>query len=259
MTRFVCNAVLVSIFAICANRAHADTANEIFARGNNAYAHGQYDAAIAEYSLLIDSGIADADVTFNLATAHARASRFGEAIRWYERTLALRPGDDDAERGIAAATSVLGTRRAQVQGEAVVQTRPPMLESLAQSFSLTTLGLVTLALEFALFGLLIGLLFARRESLRLGLGIAVPAFVVATALFGVVFAEKLGVFRSGQSAVVLREHADVRDGADSDSRLHGEAFEGERIHVLSRHGDFARVRLSNGRIGFMRRSDVGEI
>lgn len=239
--------------------ARADTAQEIFVRANAAYAHGNYDRAIADYQLLAESGIADPDVTFNLATAHARASHYGEAIRWYERTLALRPSDDEAERGIQLATGVLGNRRAQAQGEATVQTRPPMLESLARSFSETTLGTLTLAFDVALFAFLMALLVAKRESVRLGLGIAVPIAFLGAATFGILFAQKLGAFSSGTAAVVLTEHADVRDGAANDSRLQGEAFEGERVNVVSRHGDFARVRLPNGRFGFMRRVDLGEI
>ena len=93
--------VAVVLLAALASPAAAQRLETIFAEANAAYFAGDYDAAAAGYERLVSAGVDDADVSFNLATAHAKARRYGQAIRWYERALWLAPGDDDAERGLA--------------------------------------------------------------------------------------------------------------------------------------------------------------
>ncbi|MBK8170044.1 MAG: tetratricopeptide repeat protein [Sandaracinaceae bacterium] len=248
-----------SLFTALATAAHADSAREVFQRANQAYLTGQYDAAIAQYQVLVESGVADPDITFNLGTAHARAGHYGEAIRWFERTLVLRPGDDDAERGIAGATSLLGTRRAQAEGEATVQTRPAMFESFVRGFSEDTLAIATLALDTLFFAVLVAFFFVGRESTRLALGIAAPLLGLLGIVAMFALAQKMGMFRDGRPAVIVREHAEVREGPDPRAAERAHASEGERAELISRQGNYVHVRLSGRREGFMLVADVGEI
>lgn len=259
MKRVFAFAAAVSIFALAANRTQADSTREVFARANHSYLTGQYDVAIDQYQVLVDSGVADPDVTFNLGTAHARAGHLGQAIRWFERTLALRPGDEAAARGIAGASSLLGAQRAQAEGEATVQTRPAMFESFVRSFTEDTLAIATLSLDVAFFVVLMGFFFATRESVRLSLGIAAPLLGLLGVVAMFALAQKMGMFRDGRPAIILRENAEVREGPDPRAQERAHGLEGERVEVLSHQGNYVHVMLGGRREGFMLSEDVGEI
>ena len=100
-----------------ASPAAAQRTASIFEAANQAYYQGDYATAAEGYRLLVESGIDDPDVAFNLATSYAQLGQYGRAIRWYERTLRLAPGDDEAEHNLAEVRRALGQRQAEAQGE----------------------------------------------------------------------------------------------------------------------------------------------
>ena len=138
--------------------ARADSLQEIFERSNAAYFRADYDQASEGYLELVELGVLDPDVSYNLATSEARRGRFGSAIRYFERTLWLRPGDDDAREGLAAARSAVGRRRADRQGMAQIDSAPPLAEALFGGVSREVFAVTTLAAEVVLCGALLGLL-----------------------------------------------------------------------------------------------------
>jgi tetratricopeptide (TPR) repeat protein len=217
---------------------------------------GDLDAAIAGYERLVAAGVDDPDVAFNLGVAHGRAGHYGQAIRWFERSLAQRPGDEEAERGLTEVRAALGRRQAARDGEAIVETTP-FTEAVARPFSLFGIGLTVLFLDVLFFGLL--LLFGRTasENRRLALGIATPAVFVLLALATFGLLTKAGAFTEGAPAIVVSEDAAVREGPDRRAARDEDAREGERLRVLSHDGDWVRVRLGTGREGWMQDRDVG--
>ncbi len=245
--------------AVLPGRASAETLKEIFARANHASFSGHYDAAIADYHRLLDAGVDDPDVCFDLATAYARQGHYGRAILYFERALRLRPGDDGAEKGLAAAQAALGRRRAEAQGEATVAVRPPLSRALVRPFSESTLAWLVLAFDAVFFGVLIARRSVRGESTRLGLGIAAPltGLLLVLAIFGL--AVKSGFFAQGAPGIVLEEHTMLREGPDSAARTRGEALEGERARILEHEGNWLRVQVGPDRQGWVHQGDVGAI
>jgi tetratricopeptide (TPR) repeat protein len=251
---------LAPLSLLCvAGLARADTLNDTFARGNAAYARGDFAAAIAEYDTLLESGVADPAVCYDLAIAHGSLGRYGQAIRYFERSLLLAPGDDAAERGLKLARDALGERQAKEQGEAIVAERPPLSSALFASFSQSTLAWVLLVSAWAFSLSLLALRYARGEALRLGLGIGVTLFVLGSLVSGFGLWAKADFGAAGQRAIVLRDHVPLRDGPDAAARFSRELSEGESLRVLSSDGRFARVLLGRGREGFVAAADIGEI
>lgn len=231
----------------------------VFERANQAASRGDYPRAIDLYRTLVDAGVDDPDVYYDLATAYARADQYGQAILYFERTLARRPGDDGAERGLAAAREALGRRRAQRTGEALVDAGPPFPEVLVRDVSSDALAWAVLALDVLLFALLIVRRFVHGDSARLALGVAAPVAALLLALAGFGLTVKEGWLREGRPGIVLEEGAVLREGPDDRAGERGEAFEGERVRVVDRHGGYLRVTLPAGREGWLEASEVGVI
>jgi tetratricopeptide (TPR) repeat protein len=253
-------ALLAALVLLCVvDLARADSLNDTFTRGNAAYARGDFAAAITEYETLLESGVMDAAVSYNLAAAHGSLGHYGQAIRYFERSLALAPGDEGAERGLKLARDALGERQAREQGEAIVAERPPLSSALFAGFSEDTLAWVLLVSAWGFSVALLALRYARAEALRLGLGIGVALFVLGSAIGGFGLWAKADFGAAGQRAIVLRDHVPLRDGPDTAARSSRELSEGESLRVLSSDGRFARVLLGRGREGFVAASDIGEI
>jgi tetratricopeptide (TPR) repeat protein len=259
MTRRIGSALAVlGVVVSLSSPASAQRLEEVFDDANAAVFAGDLDAAIAGYERLVAAGVDDADVAYNLAVAHGRAGHYGQSIRWFERALSLRPGDDEAENGLAEVRAALGRRQAARDGEALVETTP-FTEAMVRPFSLSAIAWTVLVLDVLFFAFLLFFRRAASENQRLALGIATPVLGVLLALSAFGLMAKSGVLRDGQPAVVVTEDAAVREGPDRRAERRSDAREGERASILDRDGEWVHVRLTSGREGWMDREDVGAI
>jgi tetratricopeptide (TPR) repeat protein len=247
--------LLLSLPAI----AHADSLEEIFARGNAAYFRGDYEVAAREYRALMSAGVVDPDVTYNLAATEARRENYGAAIQLFERTLVLRPGDEEAEQALESVRDLLGRRRAEGRGEAEVESGPPLGQALFGSVSADTLGALALSFDLLLFIALAALLFAQHENKRLALGIAAVVTAIGLCVSGAGLAVQSGWLDEGDPAVVLADRAPLREGPDAHASERHHALEGQRAWVLDTDRGWSLVRVPSVGEGWVAPGEIGLI
>jgi tetratricopeptide (TPR) repeat protein len=257
--RFDFRLALILACTLCGASARADSLRDTFSRGNAAYARGDYQAAISEYSTLLESGVSDVSVSHNLAAAYGSIGKYGQAIRYFERALGEAPGDDGADRGLKLARDLLGERQAKERGEAIVAERPPLSSAIFADISENALAVLLLASSTVFGATLLLLLFARAEAQRIALGIAAGAGILFALMSGFGLWAKADFGAAGARAVVISEHAPVREGPDPAARLSSELSEGESVRILANEGDFSRVKLTRGGEGYVMKSALGEI
>ncbi len=236
--------------------ARADTLEEIFQTGNEAYFAGRFDAATRAYERLVELGVRDADVFYNLGTSYARRRQDGRAIAAFERAVRLSPGDGDARAALDRCRTRLAGQRAEREGEVTIDGGPPLGEALFGGLSENALAALALVFAGLMFGGLSVLPRVRAETWRLAVGIGVPLAAIGLAMSGLGVAIRAGWFEAGSPAVVVSPSARLLEGPRADAQERGEAREGERVWVLGREGAFARVGLSGGRGGWLSRDEI---
>lgn len=71
-----------------------------FDRGVKEYEQGDFDAARKTFQEMVDQGIDDPVVDYNLGNAAFKSGSLGEAIYWYRRAHALAPRDEDVSANL---------------------------------------------------------------------------------------------------------------------------------------------------------------
>lgn len=259
MSRWLPCLLVTALSLVAVQSVSAQSLPQMFSEANAAFFQGDFAKATKGYQALVEAGVEDADVYYNLGTAQARAGHCGEAIVALSRSLRLSAGDDAAEANLRACQTQLGKRRAQRDGEATVQTRPPWSDAVLASISLDALAWVLLVLNAALFTVLLARRGVHQETARLSLAVTAWLLALAVAMSAIALTVKAEWFRPGRGAVVLHEQAPLREGPDPRAKLRGETYEGEPGRVLQTEGDFVRVRLNRGPEGWMQRTDVGTL
>jgi tetratricopeptide (TPR) repeat protein len=239
--------------------AAAQSFDTLFREGNEAFFRADYATAAARYEALEEAGVDDPDVHYNLGATYARQGRHGRAIVELERAVRLRPSDEGARTALDASRAIVGRRHAEREGEAVVEAGAPFGEALFSFLSEDQLALVVLALTLALSGVLLALFFVTHERARIGLGVAAPLLFVVLATTGLGLLSRQGAFAAGPTAIVVRDDAALREGPRDEASVRARALEGERCEVITRDGEWARVRLGGGREGWARAEDVVEL
>jgi tetratricopeptide (TPR) repeat protein len=235
--------------------AQSRTLDGTFSEANAAYARGDYEQAATLYEQLVEAGVDDVDVYYDLGLCHARRGAHGRAVAAFERALRLDPRDTAALTALDASRATLGRRRAEREGEALVDTGPPALDALFGWASEDLLAMLFLILEALLTLSLAGLLVTTHERYRIALGIIAPLTALLLATTAVGLLARTGGFDPGPAAIVVREGASMREGPALDARERHQAFEGERVFITAEDGGFVRVETGS-RIGWVDSSDL---
>lgn len=248
--------VCVSAASLRANGALAESSlADVFEAGNVAASQGDYQIAITNYRTLVEAGVHDPDVYFNLATSYAQSGDYPRAILNFERALVLRPGDPQTEQNLHAAERALEERRAESEGEATIHRISSPAEAVYGELAEDTLAYALIAANFILFGCLAWVWVARRRGRWL------YALLIASGLCFVFSAiglgQKAGMFRDGPRAVALEDRVPLREGPYAQAQIRAEARGGDRAVVLDRDADFLKLRVANGLEGWAPASAVG--
>jgi tetratricopeptide (TPR) repeat protein len=231
---------------LCADEVQPQSA---FFAGNQAYAAGQYDAAIRAYESVRDAGRDSAALEFNLGNAYFKAGTLPRAIASYERARRLAPRDPDVQANLAYAAEL-----AQVQEEA-----PPLWRRLLFPFAGRATGdelaVAASACWWAVWVLLALRLLAPR--LRLGLGRAAAVAAAAYLLIAGSFGLRLAETDLRDTAIVIAPGGtSVRFEPSATGTEHFAAAAGTPLDITEQRDEWLQVRRRDGLRGWVPRAAV---
>jgi tetratricopeptide (TPR) repeat protein len=245
----------------CAQQAPRTTGGssltEIFESANVAASRGDHANAIARYGKLIEAGVHDPDVYFNLATSFAQSGDYPRAILNYERALVLRPNDSKASENLHDAEKALEEQRAELEGEATIQRSSSISDAAYGSVSEDALAYALLIANLIFFVTLAWVSIGRRKNRRAYWLLLASAAILVIAALGL--ATKAGFLRDGPRVVTLDDRLVLREGPDPRAQLRGETRGGDRGELVDRDRDFVKLRMVSGLEGWTAASGVGLI
>ncbi|MEO6600770.1 MAG: hypothetical protein ABIQ16_12910 [Polyangiaceae bacterium] len=244
---------LLASLAPPARAAESDSARD-FATAREALKRGAYTEAIDTLELLADRGFVHPDASFNRAVAYVERARssaaapgdLGRAAAALSEVLELRPGDEEAEVGLARIRAEISRRHSR-EGIAPVMARPSLGraatslldEDIWAGIALAGSLLLTLGLGLRRFVL------GTSAGLAGAIGIGVGAVLLAS---GAGLAAGARHFRRSSSpAVIVTEEARLLDGSGKPlPQKRGAADsvtvpEGATVYVLERRPNLYRV------------------
>ena len=237
---------------LLAPRAGADieTASALFDKGNQSYEEGRFDQAIEEYEEILNLGIKDFRVFYNLGNAHFRQNQLGKAILNYRRALDLRPRDEDAQANLAF-IKLFALDKIEEQRINPLST---MLHSFldlwsTDEFAVLTSVFYTLSMFFGILMLFRG----PKRYLRLGF----VAVLILMVIFGSSLLAKI-YHESVDHGVVIAPQVEIRSGPGEDFILQVTGHEGLEFQLDGESEGWYRISLPNGIRGWIPR-DAAEI
>ncbi|MFT5374042.1 MAG: tetratricopeptide (TPR) repeat protein [Candidatus Latescibacterota bacterium] len=246
MSRALC---LVLLWCACVSAQTA--AVGLYNEANSHYRNGDFASAQRAYMQVVDSGVRDARLFYNLGNAHFKLQHLGEAILWYERAYRLDPRDEDIAANLLFANQVKVDRDEEEKGN-------PVTFFVIDAFFFPTLSELTLLFGMGWFGL-----FALGAWRLLNRSAGGSLWLVTILVCGGVAAAGgswLGM-RSYQhahavSAIVVAEMVTARSGPDATQTEVFSMHEGTKVSVVRGEGGWVLVRLQNGLGGWVQTEQV---
>ncbi len=252
-----CAALLLAVAAGAV--AAGGSLSRMFDDGNAAFWAGDFAKAAKAYAELDELGVRTAELDYNRATAEARLGHLGRAVQYYERVLRLEPGDDDAVHNLAVIRDFLARRASEAGRTADLAPATTAWRALLDRFTPRTAAFAFLLFHLALFGVLVARRFVRGEGVRLTLGVSVGVLALLTvATAAIAIGKWRQVTRETEAIVVRAVSMDVIEGPGSGVRRFA-LDEGARVRVLERREGFVKVLDDEGRDGWAKAEDLGEI
>ncbi len=211
------------------------------AKSDPRLAERRYRDAATWFESLIESGVANGKLHYNLGNAYLRLSQIGRAILAYRRAERLVPGDDRLAENLRFARSIRKNRIPQRQESVLLQR--------LFFWHYGTRTKVRASVGLALYVLAWALLFAhlrwRTATLRYAGAIALGGFII---LVGSVFADEYrrSTIREG---VIVQDNVIARkgDGETYEPQFKDALHQGVEFELLESRGTWLHVELPDGK------------
>jgi len=224
-------------------------------KANDLYQKNLYDKAAEVYESLLNKDYESVSLFYNLGNAYYKQGKIGYAILNYERALKLSPGDEDIIHNLALAN---------VKTYDKIETLPKFFlfqwwEGLLALFSFS--GWTYIAYAFYILILIaIGFYFLSKKikfqkySFFLGVA-AIIFFALSVSLLIVKMNKELNI----KQGIIVEALVNVKLSPDEHSSDAFIIHEGLKVNLEDKFNDWIKVRLQDGKVGWLLSNDVRTI
>lgn len=224
----------------------ADSLESLFQQGVQAYQRGDYAEAVEHWQNAVRQGRASAALYYNLANAYFKIDDIGRAVLYYERARRLAPGDEDIDFNLGVAKLRTVDKIASPEIDYFYK----LFNRLKNMLSLPQWTWLVVGLYILLTALLIIRLLAR-GGLANFLAPAVTPVLIVLLIAGSFFFLRVREDVTVKEAVVLDQNAAVLAGPQRDATEVFVLHEGAQVRIIDRSGEYLRIRLSDGKDGWI--------
>jgi len=219
------------------------SSQNLFIQGNTLYSEGKYEDALTSYEKLLQKGIENHILYYNIGNAYFKLNKIGEAILYYKKAHKLAPLNKDI-------TFNLNLARAHRVDVIKKLEKPLFTKFFLQLIHITSVNLATIitsALYFLLFVFLIIWLFIKSLTIRYINTTLAILFLLSFGILGFNIKEC-----KKKEGVLVTTIEDVRSGPSDDYTLVFTIHEGMEFVILEEEKGWARIVLPNGLEGWLK-------
>jgi tetratricopeptide (TPR) repeat protein len=211
---------------------------------NQLYEAGGFAEAIAQYERLVDSGIREGRLFYNLGGAYFKLGDLGRAVLNFRRAQRLLPRDGDVAENLKLA-------RAQTLDRIEVENEGAVINVVRRLVSWTTLdeaAVAVLTLWIILCGLAVSAIIWRH---RRGLLLYMAGGIATLLILGLLSIGIRYIDEHGQPpAVVVAAEVKVRSGPGDNYLTEFSLHAGAEVRVVEQRGGWIRIGLPGGLQGW---------
>ncbi len=236
---FLAILIIQPVFAI-------DT-DSLFHKANEEYNKGLYANAVENYQIIIDAGLESAIIYYNLGNSYFKLDDIPSAILYFEKAKKLNPDDEDLDFNLnVAKTQVLD--KIEPIPELFFKSWWRDLVTMFTSDTWTKTSLAFFILFFVLlsFYLLSGYTPIRKLSFYTGLIV----FVLSVFTF-ILASQKFALEKNLKEAIVFAPTITVKSSPNQNSVDLFVIHEGSKVRVIDEVGEWYKIRIANGSIGWL--------
>jgi tetratricopeptide (TPR) repeat protein len=211
------------------------------------YSNARYDSAALIYQSIIDSGYQSPQLYYNLGNAYFKLQEIPSAILYYEKALKLKPSDENIQYNLYLCNTLIPDRIEKVPKLFFIQ----WYESLYNYFPIDTWASIGIVL-FSIFSIFLLLFFLSNKTLLRKIGFWSAAFFLMLSLFSFFLtSQKYASFKNHNEAIVFTPSITIKSSPAKNSVDLFVIHEGTKVTILDKVGNWRKIKIQNGSIGWM--------
>lgn len=235
--------------------AQSKNVDQLMQQAGNYYRNGEFDKAIALYEELISDGYEGVSLYFNLANSYYRIGKIGYAILNYERALKLSPSDEDVKHNLAFANLSTVDR---------IQPLPTFFlfewwESLLALLSVNGGTYITFFFYLLLLFLIVSYFFAKTISQQKIILFSILTNLVLLLLSVSLLIVKINKEQTVIGGVIVEQSITVKTSPDPKSTDAFVIHEGLKVNLEDQLDEWVKIRLADGKVGWVEKNSVERI
>ncbi|GAA4801160.1 tetratricopeptide repeat protein [Litoribaculum gwangyangense] len=236
---------LLSFSAFAQNQA-------LFERANALYNEGKYAEAIDAYNTILETGNHSADLYFNMANAHYKLNHIGPSIYFYEKALQLTPDDADINNNIAYARNMTIDAIDVIPDVGFAKLIKNITNKL--SFDVWAKASVFLVFCFVVLFLIYYFTYSTIKK-RVTFISSLTALVLVCITLALAF-HRYSLDKNDNPAIVFAQESKVKSDPNNRSEESFRLHEGTKVQVLQTYNNWKKIRLSDGKTGWVLSQDI---
>lgn len=233
----------------------AQNPNELMKTANKFYQDGNYPSAIESYQKILSQGFESGALYLNLGNAYFRSGKLGYAIYNYEKGLKLEPNDEDLSYNLKIANARTFDKITQLPKLFIVS----WWEGLVTALSVTAWSLVVVIVFWILIASIAIYFFSGRMRLQrlsfIGSSVSLSVLIIVA----VILFARINREASTDYGILFEQTYSVKVSPDTKSNDAFVVHEGIKFAIEDHLNDWAKIRLTDGKVGWIQKNAFGQI
>ncbi|WP_417363043.1 tetratricopeptide repeat protein [Galbibacter sp.] len=225
---------------------------ELFEKANSLYNKGEYQTAIEDYLKISESGQHSAELYYNLGNAYYKLNQIAPSIYYYEKALLLKPKDPDILNNLQYAENMTIDAIDVLPQTGIDR----LVSSVVGVFSHTTWAIGSIVFMF-LFVVVFLLYYFSSYHRQKRLFFVLSFFMLLLSIAAVVGAYKEYTIQNSKTlAIIFAKETSVTSEPNMGSEEIFQLHEGTKVNVLDTMGGWKKIRLADGKIGWLPQGEL---
>ena len=237
----------VMVIILMTGTAAADETSTLFHKGVKNYNSGDFKAAVSDFSEIVNRGIVNGKLFYDLGNAYLKNNDIGHAILWYQRAFKLIPNDPDLKFNYNVALSRVK--------DIPPDNRHPILkiiffwQYLLSRFATQWVGVLLNVIFWIV--LTLQLIF-RKNTFKWIRSMILPVLMI------ILLTASFNYYDDtyDKQAVIIPPEISVRSGLSDDATELFALHAGSQVHVDTEKDGFLKIRFSKDKIGWIKKADA---